>query len=98
MPDVHIARHGGRWAVSEAPGDTPFFESATRAEAEAEARRFADGGRLHWAAEAADDGDADLASGDATAAGDDAPDPGEQRPDGAPARSGEAFRMQQAGL
>lgn len=48
MPDVHITRHGDRWALSDAPGEAPIFESYTREEAESEARRRAEGGRIHW--------------------------------------------------
>src|SRR3954447_7920644 len=60
MADIHIVRHGDRWAVQEGPDDTPFFESYTREEAEAEARRHAGDGEIHWA-----EGDAAAADADA---------------------------------
>lgn len=90
MPDVHISRHGDRWAVKESPGATPFFEALTRAEAESEARRHAAGGELHWHEEP-----------DATerVPGDDDPGPADiQHRQGAPGRGGETFREPQAGL
>ncbi|HEX2105726.1 MAG TPA: DUF2188 domain-containing protein [Solirubrobacteraceae bacterium] len=48
MPDVYVVRHLDRWAVKESPDATPYFEAHTREEAEAEARRAADGGTVHW--------------------------------------------------
>jgi hypothetical protein len=47
MPDVYVVRHMDRWAVKESPDATPFFESHTREDAEAEARRAAAGGTVH---------------------------------------------------
>ena len=49
---MHIVRHGDRWAVADDPQATPHFESYTREEAEAEARRRAGGGEVHWHGEA----------------------------------------------
>lgn len=46
MPDITIERHGDRWAVRDAPGATPIFESYTLQEAESEARRRAEGGQV----------------------------------------------------
>lgn len=46
MPEIHIERHGDRWAVKEDPDAAPLFESYTLAEAESEARRRADGGPI----------------------------------------------------
>jgi hypothetical protein len=98
MPDVHLTRHGDRWALSDAAGEAPFFESYTREEAEAEARRRAGDGKIHWAGD--DDGrtavgqDQPAADRDA----DDAPSPDELRPHGAPGTPAEAFRETQGGL
>jgi hypothetical protein len=47
MPDVYVVRHLDRWAVKESPDATPFFESHTREEAEAEAQRVAGDGTVH---------------------------------------------------
>ncbi len=41
MPDVHVTRHGQRWAVAAEPGATPLSEHATREEAESAARVLA---------------------------------------------------------
>lgn len=46
MPEIHIERHGDRWAVKEDPDAAPVFESYTLAEAESDARRRAGGGRV----------------------------------------------------
>jgi Uncharacterized protein conserved in bacteria (DUF2188) len=92
MPDIHIERHGDRWAVKEGPEATPFFESYTREEAEAEARRRAQGGEIRWA------GEAGGRDGVGQERDEDAPSPDDLRPEGSPARPGEAFRETQAGL
>ena len=90
MPDVHIFRHGDRWAVADAPGETPYFESYTREEAESEARQRAAGGRVTVEGEA----EGESAVGQVGA---DAP-PEDLRGPGAPERPGETFRETQAGL
>src|SRR4051794_38501789 len=100
MPDVTIARHGDRWAVSDGPGQTPFFESYTKEEAEAEARRRAAGGEVRWAG---DDAPGETAVGQDEPAADAHRDPGAGDPDelgphGAPGTPGEAFREVQGGL
>lgn len=41
MPDVHVTRHGQRWAVADDPAATPLSEHATREEAEVAARALA---------------------------------------------------------
>ncbi|HEX8101020.1 MAG TPA: DUF2188 domain-containing protein [Solirubrobacteraceae bacterium] len=41
MPDVHVTRHGQRWAVADDPAATPVSEHATREEAESAARALA---------------------------------------------------------
>ena len=41
MTEITVFRHGGRWAVADAPGATPRSEFNTREEAELEARRLA---------------------------------------------------------
>ena len=38
MPDVHVYRHGQRWALSEAPAGEPISEYATCSEAESAGR------------------------------------------------------------
>lgn len=98
MPDVHLERHGDRWAVVLAGDDTPIFESYTRAEAESEARRRADGGEVVVR------GDGDGAHGDAGTGEHpdpdrevDVTDPADRRPGGHTARPAETFRETQAG-
>lgn len=39
--EITVFRHGGRWALSDAPGAAPRAEFNTREEAEVEARRLA---------------------------------------------------------
>ena len=89
---MYIMRHGDRWAVKDAPDATPFFESYTRAEAETEARRRADGGNVH---ELDDDG-RPVAAGQERH--EDAPGPDDVRGEGAPERPAEGLRQTQAGL
>jgi hypothetical protein len=50
MPDVHVTRHGQRWAVATAPGAMPVSEHATAEEAESAARALVaeqGGGEVH---------------------------------------------------
>jgi hypothetical protein len=46
MPDITITRHGDRWAIHEAPAQSPTSEYETRDAAEQAARRLADGGAV----------------------------------------------------
>jgi Uncharacterized protein conserved in bacteria (DUF2188) len=40
--DVHVTRHGNRWAVREGPDATPLSEYPTREQAELAARQIAE--------------------------------------------------------
>ena len=94
MPDVYVVRHMDRWAVKESPDATPFFESHTREEAEAEARRVAGDGTVHR-----DEGGG---AADTADVGQERPvepvDPAEVRPVGDRSVRGEGMRSPQGGL
>ncbi|HEU4975981.1 MAG TPA: DUF2188 domain-containing protein [Baekduia sp.] len=92
MPDVHIHRHGDRWAVTLAGDDAPVFESYTREEAESEGRQRAEGGAVR-----VDDADGGTEHPDADREVD-VRQPEELRPGGHTARPGETFRETQAGI
>jgi len=94
MPDVHVVRHMDRWAVKESPDATPFFESHTREEAEAEAQRAAAGGTVHW-----DDGDGPTEPADVGQEREtESPEPADVRPHGDRTARGEGLRTPSAGL
>jgi hypothetical protein len=94
MPDVYVVRHLDRWAVKESPDATPFFESHTREEAEAEARRLAAGGTVHW-----DDAEDPAAAEDVGQWREtESPEPADVRPHGDRTGRGESLRGPQAGL
>jgi hypothetical protein len=94
MPDVHVVRHLDRWAVKESPDAAPFFESHTREEAAAEARRAAAGGTVHW-----DDGKDPARAEDVGQHREaESPEPADVRPHGDRTVRGEGFRSPQAGL
>ena len=81
-------------AVKESPDAPPFFGAHTRAEAEAEARRVAAGGTVHWddrddPAEAEDVGQERPVE---------PPEPADVRPHGDRTVRGEGLRSPQAGL
>jgi len=98
MTDTYIMRHGDRWAVKDAPDGTPFFESYTRSEAESEAQRRADGGKVH---ELDDDGRPVAAGqerGEDARSPEDGRSPDDVRGEGAPERPVEGMRQTQAGL
>jgi hypothetical protein len=99
MPDVRIDRHGDRWAVALAGDSIPVFESYTRAEAEAEARRRAEGGEvlLVDGPDAGPDAPQWLGRPDADQEVD-VRQPEDLRPGGESARPGEELREPQAGL
>jgi Uncharacterized protein conserved in bacteria (DUF2188) len=40
--DIHVTRHGNRWALREAPDAMPLSEYATREQAELAARQIAE--------------------------------------------------------
>jgi Uncharacterized protein conserved in bacteria (DUF2188) len=94
MPDVHVVRHLDRWALKESPDATPFFESHTRAEAEAEARRVAEGGTVHMA-DADDAAEAEDVGQERKVA---PPEPADARPHADRSARGEGMRDPQAGL
>ena len=94
MPDVHVVRHMDRWAVKESPDATPFFESHTREEAEAEARRVADGGTVHWDEGDEPEGVADVGQERQV----ESPEPADVRPHDDRSGRGEDLRAPQGGL
>jgi hypothetical protein len=94
MPDVYVVRHMDRWAVKESPDATPFFESRTREEAEAEATRAADGGTVHWE----DDQDPARAEDVGQHREVESPEPADMRPHVDRSARGEDLRGPQGGL
>ncbi len=90
MSDVHVTRHGARWAVADAPGATPLSEHATREEAESAARALVAerGGEVR----VADEDPSGLGEGEDRGAG--------ERSDAPPATAGdpEQLRAEQGGL